>query len=290
MKKIIVFFVLFSFMAFFCSCGEKQEQEETTKEYTVSFINGDGSVLDSVKIKENEKVTQTTLIPTKEDFVFDHWDFDFDKVINSDISINPVFTKQTYFISFYAYDELIEKIEVSRNDEIVPPFVDVKKGYRFDGWSIDINNITANISSDIRVDALLIEAKKVLLIDKYGEKYLDAFIFSDDDMKDIEAPIVPFHTFVSWEKVNKTVEGYDAVAMASYTIDTTTLNKERSDYWVRQNAKSLDVTKVIFSIDEINKINDEVIISDYDKTKVIDVRDIVESAEGSSIKMLIEKY
>ena len=288
MKKIIVLFVLFSFMTFFCSCKEKQEQEETTKEYTVSFINGDGSVLDSVKIKENEKVTQTSLVPSKEDFVFDHWDFDFNNLINSDININPVFKKKTYFISFYALDELIEKIEVSKNDEIEAPFIEID-GYRFDGWNIDIDNITSNISSDLRADALLTKGLKVLLLDKYNEELRDVVSFSDD-LKDVEAPRVPFHTFVSWEKVNETKAGYDLVVKATYSIDSVSLDKQSSDYWVKQNAKSLNVTKVIFSLDEINKINDEVISGAYDKTKVVDVRKINEETTGSNVKSLIEKY
>ena len=291
MKKLFLVLALFCFMTLLCSCGNDEEKPGTdvVNEYTVSFLNDDGSVLDSVKVKENEKVTVTSLVPLKDNYEFDHWDFDFETTIDKDTNINPIFKKKTYFVSFYVLDELVDKIEVSLNDEIVSPEVKVD-GYRFDGWSLDVLTITANISSDIRVDAKLTKMYSVLLIDKYGEEYQSVLAFNNSDLTSFEAPVVPFHSFLGWEVLNRKVEGYDIVAQATYQVSNETLNKSTSDYWIRENAKTMNVTEVIFTLSEINKINDEVICGAYDKTKVVDVRTILADKSGSSVKTLIENY
>ena len=293
MKKIVLVLVLVFGLFILCSCGDNEEpnenkEQEEVKEYTVSFLDSDNSVLDSVKVKENEKVTATTKIPTKEDYTFDHWDFDFNTTISSDISIKPVFKKSTYFVSFYVLDELVEKVEISKGDALDSPAVNVE-GYRFDGWSLDISGISSTINSDIRVDAVMTKGYKVLLLDKYGKEYQTVVSYSTDDLETVEKPVVPYHNFIEWIKVEDK-EGYDVVYRASYELDNSNLDKTTAGYWIRQNSGNLDVKEVLFTLDEINKINKDVICAFYDKTKVVDVRTISETKTGSSVKSLIEGY
>ena len=148
------------------------------------------------------------------------------------------------------------------------------------------------VESDLDVTAIGYKYLDYGFYDKYNNFITKLRIATSvcDPTSYPEAPVVPYHTFKEWVEVDSTNSEYDKVMVASYTKDTTTLDKNNSAYWIRQNADIYDVRKVMYSLDEIKKINEDVIVGAYAKTLVVDVKKIEEVKSGSAIKSLIEGY
>lgn len=185
MKKVLLFITITILLISFVSCKKKdnkkiakeksenivniteKEQEdnndkttkEEVKEYLVSFYNYDGTLLYSVKVKENESVTFNGSSPTKPsneeyNYEFDGWDKDL-KNIQSDLEVHAVFKELAitfYNVSFYNYDgTLICSIKVKEKEEAVYNLDNPTKpsdeefDYEFIGWDKDLSCIMSDL-------------------------------------------------------------------------------------------------------------------------------------------------
>ena len=66
--------------------------------HKVSFMSGDGSLFLEVDVRDGEKVTIPSAVPTNELWAFDGWDFDFDTVIKEDTRIRGIWHQVKYSI------------------------------------------------------------------------------------------------------------------------------------------------------------------------------------------------
>ena len=75
--------------------------------YDITFLNGDNSVFKNETVNYNKKVQEPQETPSKakDDAhpYFEKWDFDFDNLINSDISINSIWSDEMCYQARYRY-------------------------------------------------------------------------------------------------------------------------------------------------------------------------------------------
>ena len=88
------------------------------KEFTVNFLNADGTVFDTQTVKYGEKAERplgTPALPSDDaewDYIdFKDWNIDFSVAITSNLDIEPIFNrvKQTYTIEFVDWDNFVLK-------------------------------------------------------------------------------------------------------------------------------------------------------------------------------------
>ena len=255
--------------------------------HTVKFMDKDGKVFLEVEVNEGDIVSSPKETPNFEKWAFDNWDFDFNTPIKSDITINGVFHQVKFSVKFYVGENLIKEELVDKGSDVLVPGDGMYDGV-YAVFSIYGEKIT-NIDVDREIIAKTSDFNTIELYDKYGKLVYSGLEYDPIVLDYLDKGIeVPYHTFKEWE-----VLGTDTLLIkyqATYTISTESLSKNSSSYWIRQNAKTYDVRKVILTLDEINYINKNSIYGAYDKTKVVNVKDISEVISGSTVKSLIEGY
>ncbi|MBN2541016.1 MAG: hypothetical protein JXB08_05760 [Bacilli bacterium] len=126
--------------------------------YTVVFLNGDGTTLNTQTVLSGGTAATPTTTPTKVataqyTYVFDHWDQSYSNV-TSNMTINPVFTPvlQQYTVTFKNYDGTVLKTQtVDYGSAATAPTTtptkpsDAEHVYVFDHWDVAFNNITGNL-------------------------------------------------------------------------------------------------------------------------------------------------
>lgn len=111
------------------------------KTYEVKFIDHDGTVLHTEKVNEGEAATAPTN-PSREGYTFNGWDVEFE-VVESDLSVNAVYTIIVYEVVFKDHDGTILKTEsVNHGNDATAPANPIRDGYVFKGWNVTFTNIT----------------------------------------------------------------------------------------------------------------------------------------------------
>lgn len=122
--------------------------KESIRMYTVTFLNGDNSVLKTIEVAYNTSCMTPEEIPTKEEtykytYLFSNWKEDY-SIVTSDINVHPIFdeTIRTYTITFLDYDgTLIEKKSCDADGRVTLPSTpkrtseDSQMSYEFSNWS-----------------------------------------------------------------------------------------------------------------------------------------------------------
>lgn len=210
----------------------------TTKKYTVTFYNGDGTVLKTQQVKSGNDATAPTTVPTKAaddewEYTFSRWDTDFENV-KKNLKVYPVFsrTAREYTITLNYGGATVTtapaSINVTYNQKLsdVLPTQGFTNGTKyFAGWYYGNELIDIEKYSDIKADTLT-------------AKWTDTFtvIFKDWDGTDLKtetgilygtsatAPANPeraatkqyTYTFAGWDKAFDSVTS-DLVVTATYT-------------------------------------------------------------------------
>lgn len=124
--------------------------------YTATFVNWDGTVLESMSVQTFEKPVYSKENPTKPDDMSMKYQFaGWDKAIEP-IRENTIYTAQysftfiEYGVQFFNEGELISSKTYHFNDKIVKPATPVKESteqydYVFDKWSVDTDLCTGNL-------------------------------------------------------------------------------------------------------------------------------------------------
>lgn len=128
-------------------------QYVASKLLVITWLNGDGSVLQTNKVGTGSSVTYTGATPTKpndaeyKNYVFTHWlgsdgnTYENTIVANSDMTLTPQFTgtKQVYSVYWMNGDTLLETdvVEYGATAEYNGETPVHPEGYEFIGWSAD---------------------------------------------------------------------------------------------------------------------------------------------------------
>ncbi len=197
---------------------ESTTTESTTVQqiyYTVVFLDGDGSTLDTQSVLEGGNATEPTEEPTKAptaeySYTFTNWDQDFDNV-TSDMVINPVFaqTVNQYTVTFQDYDgTILDTQSVDYGSGAIEPTHPTRAGdaehsYTFDHWDVAFNYITG----DLTVIAVYTESINTFQVSFYD--YDGTLIISEGIAygHDATPPLDPYresdatnaYTFIGWD-------------------------------------------------------------------------------------------
>ncbi|MFA5482009.1 MAG: InlB B-repeat-containing protein [Bacilli bacterium] len=112
----------------------------SVKVYTVVFADTD---IDDVLVEHNQKVARPE-DPVKEGYIFSGWReslspynfYNFDSLVVSDITLNPVFTEITEFIVSFE-NIAMEDIVVNKGEKLSELEDPIKEGFTFGGWFSD---------------------------------------------------------------------------------------------------------------------------------------------------------
>ncbi|MDY0276569.1 MAG: InlB B-repeat-containing protein [Acholeplasma sp.] len=154
------------------------EYEKIDRYYEVIYYDGNDNVFAIEKGEYEKTIKPTKEIPTKEyleliAYKFVGWEYDFNKVIISDIEIKPLFEEvdRYYDVSFFNGETLMGKQVVEYlHSAIVPEELPTKEStvqydYKFTGWDKNFDKIT----EDLEVHAVFNETlRKYTVVFKDG--------------------------------------------------------------------------------------------------------------------------
>ena len=143
MKKLIFVLILF-ISVFLISCF--------TKEYTVQFVDYDGTIIAEVVVKDGEAIVLPEN-PTREDYKFLGWDKDFTN-ITSDLIANAVYEKVVFSITFKD-DDSETIVKVNKNGKLTPLDEEKYQKEKFLGWYLndELFDFNTNIIEDFTLEA-----------------------------------------------------------------------------------------------------------------------------------------
>ena len=141
-RKIFIF--TFIFLLFFIyGCSDK------LKEYTVSFIGNNNENIQTLVVKEDEKINYPEA-PVIEGYQFIGWDQNIEYA-TSDTNIKALYEILTYNVTFYDNNHNILSTQtVEYNSSAIAPDIDAITGYKFIGWDKEFNNV----KSDLIINAI----------------------------------------------------------------------------------------------------------------------------------------
>lgn len=175
---------------------------ESTSFYTVFFNSCGGSDVDSIRVKEGEKVTKPA-DPVYDGCKFDGWVkedeyalFDFDnETITSDITLYADWSLITYKVTFDSKGGSdVSSQVVLPGDKVTKPADPVKSGYDFQGWLESDNTLFSFENETVNGDITL----KALWKEYFGTYTVT---FDSDGGSD-----VPMQEVKKWGKVTKPAE------------------------------------------------------------------------------------
>lgn len=184
MKQILSLLCIVAMCAMITiSCSD--DNDETTKTFTVTFDSQGGSSVSAQTVAEGEKATQPTA-PTKEGVVFGGWysetdythAWDFEKnVVTTDITLYARWASKTFTVKFDTDGgNSIEDMKVADGGLIASLPIPTKADRAFDGWYTDKTyntkfTITTPITDNITLYAKWVSVSKDALQKLVEESY-----------------------------------------------------------------------------------------------------------------------
>ena len=117
----------------------------TPVEYTVTFVDHDGTELSSQTVKLGAAATAPEA-PVREGYIFTGWDKDFTKV-EADTVVTALYVEDStqYTVNFVDFDGTVLSTQsVGYGQAAVAPTAPVRAGYVFTGWDVAFTNITGD--------------------------------------------------------------------------------------------------------------------------------------------------
>jgi len=114
-------------------------------EFTVTFVDWDGKVLDVQTVKSGNAAIAPANPDNKEGWHFSAWDVDFSNII-SDLTVTALYEINKYTVNFINYDGTVLKTQVvDHGSPAEAPADPVRNGHVFIGWDKDFSKITGNL-------------------------------------------------------------------------------------------------------------------------------------------------
>jgi len=129
---------------------QEPEPPAQAAEYTVTFVDYDGTVLKNETVTEGEAVAPP-VDPSREGYVFSGWDKAYNNV-TGDLTVTAQYMEVTveaaaFTATFTDYDGTVIKTEtVTDGEAATPPDDPSREGYTFTGWDKAFDNVTEDLS------------------------------------------------------------------------------------------------------------------------------------------------
>lgn len=115
------------------------------KEYTVTFYDADGNILEEQIVKHGESASKPA-DPTKDGCLFLEWDQEFSNV-TTNLDIKPIFEENVCLVEFVdMYGEVISSQKVGVNMSAVAPDIPNVAYHSFIGWDQEFDRVTSNMT------------------------------------------------------------------------------------------------------------------------------------------------
>lgn len=128
----------------------------------------------------------------------------------------------------------------------------------------------------------------VTFLDKRGDILSSTTVKKGNAATAPDAPIIDFYKFVKWDTDFSNVTS-DLTIKPIYEKTHTTYDISNVNYWLQILTDKYDLQEELLTRAEINNYNQS-ILSDYSKTKVVDITKITSSTTGTYVKGLINNY
>lgn len=149
-----------------------------TPEYTVEYVDYDGTVLLSTSVKDGEAAPIPETIPERKGYTFAGWNNDPSE-IHANVTMTAIYTKNVYTVAFVDWsNESIVLQQYKYGDPILPPEVKAPTGMVFKGW-------------DILLDGTSVVTENLVAVATYEPKQLEVS-FVDYDGKVISTQTVEY--------------------------------------------------------------------------------------------------
>jgi hypothetical protein len=113
-------------------------------EYTVTFVDYDGTVLSEQQVLEGASATAPDA-PVREGYTFCGWDVDFTNIAGK-LTVMAMYEINKYTVTFLADGVTVSTQSIAHGSAALAPDDPVKTGYSFIGWDKDFTNIIAALT------------------------------------------------------------------------------------------------------------------------------------------------
>ncbi len=227
-----------------------------TPEYTVEYVDYDGTVLLSTTVKDGEAAPIPERIPERKGYTFAGWNNDPSE-IHSNVTMTAIYTKNVYTVAFVDWsNESVVLQQYKYGDPILPPEVNAPTGMVFKGW-------------DILLDGTSVVTENLVAVATYEPKQLEVS-FVDYDGKVISTQTVEYgktavlpdalvdltdRAFMCWSISQNTPITEDIVVepVVNYfeTAETPNVSLESDAYDTEQTVEitTSDQSKIYYTLD-----------------------------------------
>jgi peptidoglycan hydrolase-like protein with peptidoglycan-binding domain len=149
--------------------------EAPKPKYTVTFVDEDGTELDSQEIEEGQDAAVPEEIPEKEGYVFTGWDTGVTN-IHADMTVTAQYEKESYTVTYVDWENRTFDTESYEYGDIIqlPEEPNAPEGMEFTGWGVEENT---EVTKDIVCEAQYQTQKfTVTFVDWNGEKVVEESI------------------------------------------------------------------------------------------------------------------
>ena len=199
--------------------------------YTVTFNSDGGEEIGPVQVRENDKVSEPTIVPTKTDYVFKEWQldgmaYDFSTPVVKDIELKAVYDKADSIRYTVKFDtdggNTIKNQNIKYNGKVTKPTNPTKKGYKFVEWQLNglAYDFTQIVKSDMTLTAIWEKAESytVTFNSKGGSTVKSQTVLENGKVTKPANPKRNGYVFVEWQLDGK---AYDFTKVVTKDITLT---------------------------------------------------------------------
>lgn len=192
----------------------------TVNQYTIEYYVDD-VLYDSQTLDYGAELVAIAE-PEKEGYTFSGWNAIPATMPVGGVRVDGTFQINSYVLSYYVDDELVESAETEYNTQITAKDEPEKEGYTFSGWSDIPETMPAH---DVRIDGTFTVNRWAIRYFVDGEEYfVDEHNYGDDiTIIDIPEPRVGY-TFSGWtyDEIPATMPDHDIEINGAFIINTHT--------------------------------------------------------------------
>ncbi len=213
----------------------------TTGNYTVTFVDYDGTTLDSQSV-EYGTAASAPENPSRTGYTFTGWDNEFANITH-DVTVTAQYSINSFSVTFINYDgTTLDNQSVEYGTAASAPDDPSRTGYTFTGWDKDFSNITEDVTVTAQYS---INSFSVTFVDYNGTTLNNQSVEYGSAASAPDDPSRTGYTFTGWDKEFSNIT-QDVTVTAQYSInsfsvtfvdyDGTTLDMQSVEYGTAASA------------------------------------------------------
>lgn len=185
----------------------------TTNEYTVTFLDHDGTTLKTGTVEYGDDAVPPEA-PVRSGYSFTGWDGDYTN-ITGELTLIAQYSLLTHTVTFVDYDGTLLKTEtVPDGESATPPKAPARAGYDFIGWDGDYSNVTSDLTLSAQYDDAVFT---VTFLDYDGTTLKTETVGYLESAMPPTEPVRAGYAFTGWEG-SYTLVSADATITAQYRL------------------------------------------------------------------------